>query len=228
MKTIYNVLTSLSLSILCVNGQTTDNFSVIPSTSSKKIFISLGKTTVTKASYAELTLEQLLQANNIQLGKTQNETLKLAKLYLQNLQQQADELLSKETALRLQAKTKQNEERRNCLQQAKELAMQAEIKLIHASEILGKINRYHYTSNKNNYNQLSLANRADADVTMKAESIYFDAEHTMHMSSEMREEAYAQPNNSTKLGTLGNAEEGETIALLKQTEAINILKQANQ
>jgi hypothetical protein len=228
MKTMYKVLTSLSLSILCVNGQTTDNFSVISSNTTKVTSISLGKNTVAKSSYAELTLEQLLQANNVTLGKTQTETLKLAKLYLQNLQQQADELLNKETALRLQAKTKQNEERLAYLKQAKELATQSEIKLILASEIKGKINRYHYTSNKNNYNQLSLANRADADVTMKAESIYFDAEHTMHMSSEMREEAYAQPNNSTKLGALGNAEEGETIALLKQTEAINILKQANQ
>ncbi len=228
MKTMYNVLTWMSLSILCVNGQTTDNFSVIPSTTTKVVSISLGKPTVVKSSYAELTLEQLLQAYSVQIGKTQNETIKLAKSYLLNLQQQADELISKENALRLQAKTKQNEERRTCLQQAKELASQVEIKLILASEIRGKINRYHYTSNKNNYNQLSLANRADADITMKAESIYFDAEHKMHMSNEMREEAYAQPNASTKLGTLGNAEETETIALLKQTEAINILKLANQ
>lgn len=235
MKTqIYTTLIWMIFFILNANAQNSDNFSVIPSssgnTSGKRVLITLGNTSQRSdhnVSYSELNLKQILQENNV---STENETinlLKIARDYMESLQSEADAIYNEELSVRLKARKKTGNERNALLTYANELSKQAEQKMIKASEIRGKINMEHYTSNKNHYNKLSVINRASAKITMEAESIYFEAERDMRIGTEMREEAYAMPNSSAKLGSMGNADESEKTALQKQDQAITILKQAN-
>lgn len=234
---IYNIWIGLVFLTLGLNSQTTDNFSVIASTTSpvsKRVLVTLGSSSTTsttavtnKLSYAELSLKEILKLDNMNTENSTTALLNIARQYMDKLQEEADALYNDELAIRLKARQKSPEERKALLEHAAKLALEAEQKMVYASEIRGKINMEHYTSNKNHYNKLSAINRASAKTTLEAESIYFEAERDMRIGSEMREEAYAMPTSSSKLGSMGNADESETSALLKQNKAIQILKQAN-
>lgn len=146
-------------------------------------------------------------------------------IYASELIKQAEDLGTIESTLRNEAKTKQGEEKNNLVKAANELFRQGEIKLIQASEIKGKINLEKFNSGKIIFNNLILTSLAAESITQQAKEIESEAHHSFKMAKEMREEAYAMPTNSAKLGTMGNAEEKETIALGKQNKAITILKQ---
>jgi hypothetical protein len=222
MKTIYNSLITMSLAASVAIGQTTDNFSVIARNTKKTTNTSSTSTHY----YAELSIEQLLSNDKITLGKSESENVKLAIAHSKTLQKQAEELSAKDLELRTAAKSKKGEEKKMLLEEAKDFAHLAEQKLIRCSEIIGKINRYNYTHNLSKYKVLCLSRKVAAKLAQKAENMYSDAEKDMRRGNEMREEAYAQPSNSTKLGTLENAEASETAALTKQSEAIAILQYA--
>jgi hypothetical protein len=111
---------------------------------------------------------------------------------------------------------------------AAQLHEQAQLIRIQASEISGKISLQKFKENKKLFHSLCENTFAGETILRAAAEREEFAEHQMKMAKDMREEAYAMPNNGSKLGSMNNAEEKEFIALKKQGEAIAVLKQYAQ
>ena len=148
-------------------------------------------------------------------------------VYAGELLKQADGLLLIEKSLRREAKSKLGAEKTTLINSANELVKQAEQKQIQASEIAGKINVEKFKQNNITlYTLMDNSDNIDERISIVAEDLNSEAKHAIKMAKEMREEAYAQQNNSAKLGTMNNAEEKETVALNKQDAAISLIKNA--
>ncbi len=147
-------------------------------------------------------------------------------VYAKELLKQANELFMIEKTLRAEAKTKQGEEKLTLLKGADELLKQSEIKQIQASEIYGKLSLEKFKSNTIVFNKMIFTSIANETILDEAKYLNSEAVYTFKMAKEMREEAYSFKTNSAKLGTMGNAEEKETLALQEQESAIVLLKKS--
>lgn len=145
---------------------------------------------------------------------------------LLELLQEAENLNTASKKLVAEAKNKQGLEKSEIIKEANELYKESETKKIIALEIAGRLNNQKFNENKSEYDQLTKNSETDPDAAGYAKEIYQEAEQIMRMAREMREESYAMPNNSAKLGTMSNAEEKETSALNKQKRAIIIIKKS--
>jgi hypothetical protein len=61
------------------------------------------------------------------------------------------------------------------------------------------------------------------NFVQRSEALNAEAEQNMKLAKEMRQESYAMPSATSKLGTMLNAEEKENIALNLQKQAIDNL-----
>ncbi len=118
-------------------------------------------------------------------------------------------------------------EKNKLIEAANLVYKQYETKQIEISELTAKISYERYELNKMTIKALKNGIK-DLDVLDHAESLMYDSERALKMAIEMREEAYAEPSNSAKLGVMGNAEEKEYTALHKQSETINLLESGKQ
>lgn len=143
------------------------------------------------------------------------------------LMTQAEELYADAKILRNEAENNSGPQAESYLQQAKILYKQAEQNHLKAAEIAGKTNKEKYRINKEGISAIMLINKGDDYLTEKAKDLIFVAAQNIRMGQEMREEAYAMPTGSAKLGSMVNAVEKENIALKAQAEAIQVLKSAN-
>jgi hypothetical protein len=140
-----------------------------------------------------------------------------------NLLSQAEELQASEKKLRAQANTKQGQEKAKLIASANKLARQVEALQIQASEIAGKFNLETFQFVEEVFAALLKDPNVNDSYTIRSEELNSEAEQTLKFAKEMRQEAYAMPNNAGRLGTLLNAQEMEEVALHKQKEAINTL-----
>lgn len=140
------------------------------------------------------------------------------------LYKQADELQAQAQNLRTEAQLKQGNEKNNLLEQASALDKQSEIKQIQASESLAKQTNNKSEINKENINTLINAGKSDEKSVNRAKQLLDEADQAIKQSKAIREEANAMSNNAAKIGSYGNAEEKEAIALNKQNEAIELLQ----
>lgn len=92
-------------------------------------------------------------------------------------------------------------------------------------EVSAKQNREKFAANRMAF--YSLMNMADLNdkTIFQAQQLNKEANFAMKMANEMREEAYAEKSIQAKLGRMSNAEEREIFALVKQEEAIGIIKE---
>jgi len=243
MKTRILLPTLLALSIqVMVNSQTQGNSPrrilslldgdkkeiIIRSTSTpnkketKKIYPTLISSEENKALNKP---EQTVVIDNNTFNYYNNTNCYSTMIYASQLLKEADDLALIEKTLRAEAKTKQGEEKNKLIKAAGELFKQAELKQIQASEITGKVNVEKFKKNEIVFNNMVFTSLAGETIIEQAKEIDTEANHNLKMAKEMREEAYAMPGNTAKLGTMSNAEEKETIALSKQNQAIGILKQ---
>ncbi len=144
-----------------------------------------------------------------------------------NLLSQADELQTSEKRLRAQANTKQGQEKAKLIAAANKLARQSEALQIQASEIAGKFNIETFQFVDEVFAALLKDPNVNDNFVMRSEELNSEAHQTLKFAKEMRQEAYAMPNNAGKLGTLLNAQEMEEVALHKQKEAINTLNKVS-
>lgn len=140
------------------------------------------------------------------------------------LQNETEELSSKYSQLVNLAKTKAMNEKTSLMAEAKNTFALYEIKKIEFSELAAKMSYEKFTENKVTIQGLLINYEGGNIVPQIVNKLSDDAEVSMRMAKEMREEANAQPNKSAKLGTYSNAEEKEALALGKQGEAINMLE----
>lgn len=241
MKTQLQILTALALIIQgMVNGQTQEN----QASSNKNIQVTHKKTYTVLGAYnpktqtnapvttsppitAVSTDHQTVKNNLVVTGSisayNKSLTIKGTAIDAKNLLAQTEEMLSIEKQLRAQAKNKQGEERTKLINSANELSKQIELVNIQASEITGKVNMETFNFNKEIYLALLNDPNVNDNYVEHSTALNSEAEQTIKLAKEMRQEAYAMPSNAAKLGTMLNAEEKENIALNKQKEAINVL-----
>jgi hypothetical protein len=170
-----------------------------------------------KAKFENLNVGSSMSAYNKSLMSAA--TLADAKNFLVK----AEELQSAEKKLRAQANTKKGQEKAKLIADANKIAKQVEQLLIQVSEINGKYNLEAFQFIEEVYTALLKDPNVNDNYVYRSKEIIYEAEQTLKLAKEMRQESYAMPNNSGKLGTMLNAEEMEEIALAKQKEAINVL-----
>jgi hypothetical protein len=163
--------------------------------------------------------EANIQAASVNLSKNSDNPDALYK--------QSDELQQKAQNLRNEAAQKQGNEKNTLLQQASMLERQSEEKQIQASESLAKQTLAKTDVNKENINTLINAGKSDQATIAKAKQLLEESDQAIKQSKAIREEANAMNNNAAKIGSYGNAEEKEAIALNKQNEAIALLQKSD-
>jgi len=204
MKTQLQLLTALALIIqVMVNGQTPGNQA---QSRFKKSNVVVGAS---------------MSAYNKSLMSTA--TLQDAK----NLMAKTESIQLTEKNIRSQAKTKKGQEKTNLIKSANELAKQIESLQIQASEIVGKLNLETFTFIEEVYSALIKDPNVNDNYIELSDKLNQEAEQTLKLSKEMRQEAYAMPTAAGKLGTMMNAEEKENEALAKQKQAIALLNKVS-
>lgn len=111
------------------------------------------------------------------------------------------------------------------LREEAELAEQNYItKQIEASQLSAQISLHKFQENKKTilvfYNQTPNTNKVYTQVAL----VDNESERLMKLAKEIREEAAAQLTLQAKIGSMSNAEEKEALALNKQAEAIEMIK----
>jgi len=144
-----------------------------------------------------------------------------------NYQLKAEELQAAEKKLRAQANTKKGPEKAKLIADANKTAKQVELLLIQVSEINGKYNLESFEFIEEVYLTLLKDPNVNDNYVYRAKELNEEAQQTLKLAKEMRQESYAMPNNSGKLGTMLNAEEMESIALAKEKEALTILNKTS-
>lgn len=170
-----------------------------------------------KGKFDNLTVGGSLSAYNKSLLSPA--TLQDAKNYLLK----AEELQAAEKKLRAQANTKKGQEKAQVIAEANKIAKQVELLLIQVSEINGKYNLETFQFVEEVYAALLKDPNVNDNYIERSQEIINEAAQTLKLAKEMRQEAYAMPNNAGKLGTMLNAEEMEMVAIAKQKEAVNVL-----
>lgn len=203
MKTTFTLI-ALALTIqVMVNGQTQ------------------GNQAPKNGKFENLNVGGSMSAYNKSLQSTY--TLEDAKKY----NTQAEELQLSEKKLRAQANTKKGQEKAQLIASSNKIAKQVELLQIQASEIYGKFNLETFQFVEEVYIALLKDPNVNDNYIDRSEQLKSEAEQTLKLAKEMRQEAYAMPNNAGKLGTMQNAEEMESIALNKQKEAVKILNKVS-
>lgn len=174
-----------------------------------------------KSKFENLNVGGSMSAYNKSLQSTS--TLQDAKSY----QAKAEELQLSEKKLRAKANTKKGQEKAQLIASANKIAKEVELLQIQASEIYGKFNLETFQFVEEVYTALLKDPNVNDNFINRSEQLRSQAEQTLKLAKEMRQEAYAMPNNAGKLGTMQNAEEMESIALSKQKEAVNILNKVS-
>ncbi|MBA3663022.1 MAG: hypothetical protein H0W61_02290 [Bacteroidetes bacterium] len=146
-------------------------------------------------------------------------------IYANELTREAEELLTIQSLLLKEAaQKKDSNEKGKLIQGARVLFLQAEIKQIQASEISGKLSAETFSVNETSYH--TLLEKLPAELISAAVTVHEEAVFALKLAKEMREESYSLPNNTAKLGTMGNAEEKEEFALKFQNLAIDLLRKS--
>jgi len=180
-----------------------------------------GNQAAKKTKFENLNIGSSTSAYNKSLVSTS--TLQDAKAYTAK----SEELQLAEKKLRAQANTKKGQEKAQLIASANKLAKEVELLQIQASEIYGKLNLETFQFVEEVYSALLKDPNVNDNFTGRSEQLRSEASQTLKLAKEMRQEAYAMPNNAGKLGTMQNAEEMEGIAISKQKEAINILNKVS-
>lgn len=94
-----------------------------------------------------------------------------------------------------------------------------------ASELSAEISYYKFDANSSTIKK-QVSKAREENLSDYTKNLIFDSEKIIRLAKEMREEANAQPSLAAKLGTYGNAEEQEALALSKQVEALQLLEKA--
>lgn len=162
--------------------------------------------------------------NNNTFNYNSNPNCYNTKIYADELTRQAEELQSTAAILKKEAIQKKGREREVLMLSVNQMNDQAVLRLIQASEIQGRINQETFKNDVSKYQELLLVIKSGESILEQAKSLHAEAIHHMKMGKEMREEAYAMPSNSSKLGSMSNAEEEEITAINKQQEAYMNLK----
>ncbi|MBA3664724.1 MAG: PD40 domain-containing protein [Bacteroidetes bacterium] len=142
----------------------------------------------------------------------------------QQLYKEAEEYSLKAFDLRSKAATLNGAEKDAALAQAKEEEVKANEKNLQASDIIKNDNKSVFDTEAENIKLLINDNKASEGDLTEAKKLQDDAVLAFKQAASMREEANSLSNAGARLGNLSNAEDKEAEALLKEKQAIDLLK----
>ena len=232
MKTKTYLTTVLAFTLqMIVNGQTQDrqvnsDLKKTEQSSDKKILNSLKaqpiETITPNAQSASITRPTILDQNQQYDDITSATTEHI--LYLQKY---GEELSLEAQKIRNNAKSKSGIEKCNLMSHALDLDKQAMLKQIEALELSGKMSLLKFNENKKLIKSLVSSIKED-NIPYHSKYLISSSEKNMRLAKEMRQEAYAFTNIASKLGTMGNAEEKELLALNEQTQVLDEIGKNNK
>lgn len=145
----------------------------------------------------------------------------------QQLNKEAEDLIIKAQEIRNDAATKPDDEKNKLIDDAKTLETAANEKYLQAADITKTDNKAFFDVNTNNIENLIAQNKSTEIELQNAKKLNEEATVAFKQSASIREEANSLTSNGAKLGSLSNAEEIEAGALIKQQQAIELLKKSN-
>jgi hypothetical protein len=145
----------------------------------------------------------------------------------QQLNKEAEDLIIKAQGIRNDAAAKPEEEKNKLIDEAKTLETNADEKYLQAADITKKDNKAFFDVNTNNIENLAAQNKSTDIELQNAKKLNEEATIAFKQAANIREEANSLTSNGAKLGSLSNAEEIEAGALIKQQQAIELLKKSN-
>lgn len=143
------------------------------------------------------------------------------------LNKESEELHSKAVALLSEAKTKEGAEKEKLIADAKVLEDQSNDKHLQVALINEQNNSGSFDLNKENFETLSKQGKAPEADLNEAKKLNDEAELAFKQAKEIRSEIANITSLGAKLGNYSNAEEKEAEAILKQQQAIDLLKKSN-
>lgn len=145
---------------------------------------------------------------------------------IQNLIHRSDELLAEAQSFRTLSKNQTNSKNNTYIEKARNFEKEALSLQLQAYELQAILNFQTYYHNKLSIKLLVSNFNGEKNTLVLTYELILESEQEMKIAQELREEAYAQPNLASKIGSLGNAEEKESIALHKQNIALTTLAKA--
>ncbi len=151
----------------------------------------------------------------------------LSKEIIESLNKEAEDYHNKSIEIFKEAKTKQGGEKEKLISEAQELDNKANANYILISKSAELENAKNFEINNENITGLIKDSKANETEINQATKLKEEANVAFRKAVEIRKEAIGLSNNGAKLGSYSNAEEKEAEAILKQQQAVDILKKSN-
>lgn len=143
------------------------------------------------------------------------------------LSREAESLMAEAQKLRAEARDATGAEKDRRTAQAKEKEELATDKLIEAAQVTAQSNEQQFSTGDGNLQALLSGGKGGEEERSQAVQLNGEAELAFIQAAEIRAEAANLPTKGARLGNLSNAEEKEAEALLKQQQAIELLRKSN-
>jgi len=163
--------------------------------------------------------EQLKQINNQSSTPQNNNT----QSQIDDLMKQADAISAQSRQLRKDSKTQTGAEQQSTLAKIAELDKQAIDLTYNATKQQLDLDKNTFVTGDNKIDDL-LKRPENKAVTEQVRQLDAEADILHKASQELREEAEADPSVASRIGGLSNADEKQKAALIKQQEALKLLK----
>ncbi len=137
---------------------------------------------------------------------------------------QAEDLSDRANLIKKSAGLKRGEEQARLLTTANELLHKAEVRKLAAAELLAYNNKIEFKLLKSSYIEILSNYDANDSTVINSKRLLLAAVRSYRFAIELREEAYAQRSTSSVLANLRNAEERESIAIVKIVQAIQVIE----
>lgn len=164
---------------------------------------------------------------DISKNELNNSSFKNEQVSIEQLNKEAEEQHSMAIKLLNEAKTKEGSEKEKLVQESKALEEKVNEKYLQIAEVTKKDNTSSFETNQANFSDLIAENKSSDSDKEEAKRINEDASLAFKQALQIRSEAQTLTNAGAKLGSLSNAEEKEAEAIIKQQQAIDILKKSN-
>jgi hypothetical protein len=160
-------------------------------------------------------------------SKTELSTTLTSTVNSEQLSKEAEENHNKSLELANEAKSKEGEAKNKLLVESKKYDEAANEKYIELAAITKNDNSASFETNKDNITTLIGENKSNEEDVAQAKKINEEANLSFKQAIEIRNEAGSLTNKGAILGSMSNAEEKEAEAIIKQQQAIELLKKSN-
>jgi hypothetical protein len=151
----------------------------------------------------------------------------LSSVSIEKLNTEADDLHNQAVKKLAESRTKDGADKQKLIDESRVLEEKSNVKHLEVSEITQRENNQNFDTNKENINNLLKENKTNPADVSEITRLSDEATTAFKKATEIRAEISNESNSGAKLGAVSNAEEKEAEAILKQQQAIELLKKSN-